>query len=237
MSARVYFVGFLKFLKKEKKQEFDELDLPPAPPPLEGFEDLPEPPEMPEHDFEKISAPDEDFKFDFPKEEPMPDLEDMDLDKEIGMGKDFDMGSDFNADKDFEKEMAMPELPEMEEPIQPRPLRQIPDISAAQTISASIEDHDHDIESQQDYPRRLFAQKRMRERPTARSVYVRVEDFKAMLGTINIIKNDLRNSEEALSKIEAIKNSKDRLFDRIKSHLDDLQKKLIFVDKTLFEEE
>jgi len=86
--------------------------------------------------------------------------------------------------------------------------------------------------------RSLFAHRApARQRPAARTVYVRVEDFKAMLGTINIIRNDLRKSDEALMKLENIKNSKDKSFDRIKLHLDDLQKKLIFVDKTLFEEE
>ena len=66
-------VGFFKFLKRDKEQGNDaELDLPPAPPPLEGFEDdknvnFPE--------FPQISAPkDDDFKFDFPEEDKMPDL-------------------------------------------------------------------------------------------------------------------------------------------------------------------
>ena len=224
-------MGFLKFLKREKKQD-DELDLPPAPPQLEGFEEnLPEPPEMP--DFEdKISAPEykDDFKFGMPeKEEPMPELEDMDLDKEIGMDKDLDMGN-------FEKEMAMPE---MGEPAEQAQMQQV-NIPAAQTISSPpIGDYDHDAEPSQDYyPKRsLFAHRAPARQRPARTVYVRVEDFKAMLGTISIIRSDLRKSEDALLKLENIKNSKDRSFDRIKSHLDDLQKKLIFVDKTLFEEE
>lgn len=228
-------MGFLKFLKKEKKQDFDDLDLPPAPPPLEGFEEnLPEPPEMPDFD-EKSSAPEykDDFKFDMPdKEEPMPELEDMDLDKEIGMDKDLDMGN-------FEKEMAMPE---MEEPEEQQPQMQQANIPAAQTISSPpMDDHDVDEQpaAQNYYPKRgLFAHRApVRQRPTARTVYVRVEDFKAMLGTINIIRSDLRKSDEALMKLESIKSSKDKSFDRIKLHLDDLQKKLIFVDKTLFEEE
>ena len=228
-------MGFLKFLKREKKQDFDDFDLPPAPPPLEGFEEsMPEPPELPDFG-EKISAPEykeEDFKFNLPeKEEPMPELEDMDLDKELDMGK------------DFEKELAMPEM-EPEEPTEPvQSQRSIPNIPAAQTISApAMEEHMEEAEEKQAiqdmYSRRLFAHKpHMRQRPTSRSVYVRIEDFKAMLGTISIIRNDLRKSEETLVKLETIKNSKDRSFDRIKSHLDDLQKKLIFVDKTLFEEE
>ena len=47
-------------------------------------------------------------------------------------------------------------------------------------------------------------------------------------------RNDLRKSEEALMKFENIKNAKDKSFDKVKSSLEDLQKKLIFIDKTLF---
>ena len=80
--------------------------------------------------------------------------------------------------------------------------------------------------------RRLFAHEKRREIP--KTIYVRVDNFKATLGSINIVRSDLRKSEEALTKLENIKSSKDKSFDKIKSSLDDLQKKLIFIDKTLF---
>ena len=68
-------------------------------------------------------------------------------------------------------------------------------------------------------------------------MYVRVDKFKAALQNIGIIRGNLRKSEEAVMKLENIKNAKDRSFDKVKSSLDDLQKKLIFVDKTLFKGE
>ena len=67
-----------------------------------------------------------------------------------------------------------------------------------------------------------------------KEVYVRVDRFKAVLDSISMIRSSARKSDESLIRLESIKNSKDRAFDRVKSSLADLQKKLIFIDKTLF---
>ena len=47
-------------------------------------------------------------------------------------------------------------------------------------------------------------------------------------------RGNLRKSEEALAKMESIKSAKDKSFDKIRASLDDLQKKLVYVDKILF---
>ena len=49
------------------------------------------------------------------------------------------------------------------------------------------------------------------------------------------VEQELKKSEELIMKLESIKNSKDKSFDKMKSSLEDLQHKLIFIDKTLFE--
>jgi len=228
-------VSFLKFLKREKKDTLDELDLPPAPPPLEGaepdfgasgFEEkLPELPEFPEFD-ERISAPREMPKFDFPEDEKMQD-----------MGKD--------EMPDF------PSFPEMEDaetyaPPVSAPLQPVR-VSAPQTepsIPQMQEQEESQEESEQSsfYPKmsgRLFAHERinLRQRSNVKTIYVKIDNFKATLGSINIVRSDLRKSEEALNKLESIKNAKDRSFDKVRASLDDLQKKLIFIDKTLFKGE
>ena len=221
-------MSFLKFLKREKKDTLDELDLPPAPPPLEnvtdfgasGFkENLPDLPEFPEFD-ENISAPQEMPKFDFPEEEKMQD-----------MGKD-----------------EMPDFPSFPEIEETEPYA--PPVRAAATQPApsisQMQEHDEppQEESKQSsfYPRmsgRLFSHERriLRQRPNVKTIYVRIDNFKATLGSINIVRSDLRKSEEALKKLESIKGAKDRSFDKIKVSIDDLQKKLIFIDKTLFKGE
>ena len=228
-------VGFFKFLKRDNNQGNEaELDLPPAPPPLEGFEDdkdanLPE--------FPQISAPKgDDFKFDFPEYGKIPD-----------MGKDEDM-PEFPDLDDFDKEPAsapninMPQAPKMvpafsQAPPMPNPVSDFNQFPQMPGSEASATDS-----SQQNSQSTQPAQQ-MKYRGAGKiiqnggSLYVRVDKFKIALDHINVIRSDLRKSEEDVMKLEGLKREKDKSFDRFKLSLDDLQKKLIFVDKTLFKGE
>ena len=216
-------MGFLKFLKRGKKESLDELDLPPAPPPLEGFEENLELPELPDFE-EKISAPEmpekEMPKFDFP-EEKFPDM---------GKG-------------DFPDFSSFPEMKKEPEPVAPFIAPSMPALEVPRTeIPAAQKPQQYTEEEKPSFMpeiprmgRRLFAHENRKEIP--RTIYVRVDNFKATLGSINLVRSDLRKSEEALTKLENIKSSKDKSFDKVRSSLDDLQKRLIFIDKTLFKGE
>ncbi len=214
-------MSFLKFLKREKKKEdLDELDLPPAPPPLEGFDENIEMPDFPDFDKEKISVTDDELsKFDFPEiEDKIPDLDKEEL-------------------KDF-PEMEENQMPIRASPTIPEQAPLIRPVSQPQQQTQEIKEE----EPSDFYPkkeRRLFSPEKrsIRERPDLKTVYVKVDNFKATLGSINIVRNDLKKSEELLMKLESIKNSKDKSFDKMKSSLEDLQHKLIFIDKTLFKGE
>ena len=219
----VYAVGFLKFLNRDKKQDLNSLDMPPDPPKLDGFDDGM--PELP--DFSEVSAqPDKDFRFDFPE------------DKEMDFEKDFGLNS--------QRIGKMPEFPnfpaEEKMPVQmpsfiPAPSMQPPQ---AQDMGEQEEPQQTQPASKPAYeiPRRLFHhEKRALGRSMRKEVYVRVDKFKMGLDGISTIRGSLRKSDEALLKLESIKNAKDRSFDKVKSSLEDLQKKLIFIDKTLFKGE
>ena len=212
-------VGFLKFLKREKKQEaLEDFDLPPAPPLLEGFEG--ETHEMP--DFEKISAPDDFPKFDFPENEELPQMEE---DKQ-SFGQSF------------------PEIEEKMAPIEPvsvapaMSIQPMPSASPAQQEEAAHEEEAKPVP--RGHPRgerglfRHHERKAQREISGRKEVYVRVDKFKSALQSISMMRSDLRKSEEALMKLESIKSSKDRSYDKVRSSIHDIQNKLIFVDKTLF---
>lgn len=219
-------MGFLKFLRREKRDTLDELDLPPAPPPLGGFEDnMPELPDFPDFGEEKISAPKEDMAdFNFPEEEQ-------------------------GIPESKENTMEFPSFPEIEE----KPMPAIPPVRAPFAVPETMppmpepEPEQEEIAEEQPmpsdtYPKmagRLFSQEKriLRERPSAKTIYVSVDNFKATLGSINMVRSNLRKSEEALMKLESIKNATDKSFDKMKGLLDDLQRKLIFVDKTLFKDE
>ena len=208
-------MSFLKFLKREKKE--DELDLPPAPPPLENsqqdfdfnekFQDVP--------DFSDIKAPDE-VKFDLP-------------DLDMGQEKD----SDLPSLPDFEEQTPIPTIRAPTPATVPEP---IPIPTPQMTTPEDVEEEQPAQASAK--PRRLFrSEKDYEVQATRKDIYVKVDIFRAALGNINIIRNDLRKSEEALMKLENLKSAKDRSFEKVKSSLNDLQKKLIFIDKTLFKGE
>jgi len=228
-------VGFFKFLKRDKNQGNEaELDLPPAPPPLEGFEDdkdvnLPE--------FPQISAPKkDDLDFNFPEYDKMPDI-----------GKDEDMPEFPNLD-DLDKEQAsdpdmnMPQVPKMspafsQAPPMPNSVPDFNQFPRMQGINAPAAD-DPQQNSQLTQPasqmRNKDAGKIIR---SGKSLYVRVDKFKIALDHINVIRSGLRKSDADLMKLESLKHEKDKSFEKFKASLDDLQKKLIFIDKTLFEGE
>lgn len=207
----------MKFLKREKRSDFDELDLPPAPPPLDdkefgaqGFDEGMGLPEFPE---EKISAPEPKFGFEDEIPSEFPTEPEMEEPQPMGNAAPI-------------PPISMPYAP-AQGPVQPK------------EVPASEEPRFTHLDAYPKMEKRLFAQEKklLHQRPDAKTVYVKVDRFKAALGSINVVRSDLRKSEEALMKLESIKNSKDRSFDKARNSLDDLQKKLIFIDKTLFRED
>ena len=211
-------MGFLKFLKREKKEDLQDLDLPPAPPPLEESQ--------------------QDFNADFSfneKSQDIPDFPDI-PDIKVSDESKFDL-----PQLDFEQEKEEPELPDLEEPApippirfpttmpEPMPIPAQPPMQMPQPEAAKKEP------IQAIKPRKLFSHER--KHIERKEVYLRVDKFRAALESISMIRGSLRQSEELLMKLENIKNAKDRSFDKVKSSLDDMQKKLIFVDKTLFKGE
>ncbi len=204
-------MGFLKFLKREKKtSEFDELDLPPSPPPLEDFHESMDVPDILDIRAPTMQGPQED-KFDFTKEHE-------------------------------EEPPLAPPMPTSTPPENTEADQDL--IPPAQINEEEQKEPDMPVDKPEDLPsevypkthRRLFSQEKvvLRERPTGKTIYIKVDKFKLTLGSINVIKSDLRKSEEALLKLDNIRTSKDKAFDKMKASLDDLQSKFIFIDKTLF---
>ena len=215
-------MGFLKFLKREKKEDkFDELDLPPAPPSLEGFEEN-------EHGFPDFSdigknapAKGDMPEFDFPEnEEKFPEFPSLpELEETLGnippvsAPPSIPQPSPIFQPLPEPKQEAAQEKPEIQQEIRPK-------------REGGIFRHEQSLlEKKQEFGQAI---------KRGRTIYLRVDKFKAALGSINMVRNDLKKSEEALIKLENIKNTEDKSFVKIKSSLEDLQKKFIFVDKTLF---
>ena len=201
-------MGFLRFLKRDKKEEHSaDLDMPPEPPRMEGFDDLNF--DMPDFG-QKVPQGGDLPDFDFPKES-MP----------------------VQSSKFIEP----PSLPEFEEPVNAKPSL-FPMHELPPTPPELPEDEDDEKSAQ---PAALPSISRAIPEPSKSigmpddgNLYVRADKYRDAISNLSQIRNSLRKSEEDIVKMDGLKNSKDKAFDRFKSSLDDLQRKLIFVDKTLF---
>ncbi len=65
-------------------------------------------------------------------------------------------------------------------------------------------------------------------------IFVRVERFKGIIGSASLIKNSLKTAEQTASKLSEIDESRERAFEKWQGIMLDLQKKFLFIDKTLF---
>ena len=66
-------------------------------------------------------------------------------------------------------------------------------------------------------------------------VYVRINEYKDILDIINLIKEKLKEARATLSKINKLKNEEDNELSLWNSELDEIEKKIEFIDRTLFE--
>jgi hypothetical protein len=68
-------------------------------------------------------------------------------------------------------------------------------------------------------------------------VFVRIEEYKDVLDIMNMIKNKIEEAKETLGKINELKNEEDAELELWHTGLEEVERKTMFVDKTLFEPE
>ena len=66
-------------------------------------------------------------------------------------------------------------------------------------------------------------------------VFVKIEDYNEVLNVMNMIKNKLKDAKETLGKLNEIKNGEDSEVELWKTNIEEVERKVDFVDKTLFE--
>jgi hypothetical protein len=233
----VLFLGFLKFLKKDKGKgpklelgPFGDLDVPPAPPSLgeKGFEGIGKAESLPElpdiEDQEPIPNLEEPVpELDFPEEKPHPDIDFPPLsipkpEKDIGIPK---------------QPLKFPELPEIGHEQKPRPLFPAPKhLPQKPKIIVPKPELGH-------YERLEKAAVReqkdvLSHKEVQGPIYLRVDRYRRILDGSNTIRNDLKASSKSIAKLDEIDANRDKVFEKWHNVMMDLQKKLIFIDKTLF---
>lgn len=66
-------------------------------------------------------------------------------------------------------------------------------------------------------------------------VFVKIDEYKTVLDLMNLIKGKLAQAKETLVKINELKNEEDAELELWRNSLDEIERKVEFVDKTLFE--
>ena len=206
-------MGFLKFLKKKGKEDVtldDNLDIPPPPPSIK--------PVLPKSGMGSSNLPKDFPPFKFKEEHPIPPESRLpELPKEDFHDSDIPSFPSLEEEHEFTPKPPMKEqvdfhLPE-KEPMKPA------------AIHEEEPKHEH-IESV------------VKRKPLSRTLkgpgHIRLDRFKETLRNINNIRNDLKKSDEILHNLIKSTGEEGSGFEKWKNSMEDIQKKLIFVDKTLF---
>lgn len=68
-------------------------------------------------------------------------------------------------------------------------------------------------------------------------IFVKVDEYKDILEIIDLIKSKISEAKMVMGKINDIRNEEDTEFDVWKNELSEVERKVNFIDKALFEPE
>jgi len=229
-----------------KDKPISDLDLPrekplselrlPKEKPVSGLE-LPELPEMPEIGVKEPFPPMKDkpiSDLDLPPEGPIPELE---LPKEKPVSE-FELPSlpSPKIEEDVRVLEEAPKIPPLGKPLfgMPKPMPfgvQKPkvDMSELPRLKPEIRPYER-LEKAAVREERAV----LRHEKAEGLIYIRVERFRYILTGTRTIKNNLKTASQSIVRLNEIDINKDKVFEKWHNVLMDLQKKLIFIDKTLF---
>ena len=247
-------MGFLKFLKRNKAEEMnfgleDDLDIPPPPPDLskedlgkagKEFPEFPELPEIPEA--EESMSPSDEFpirepsKY-MPKEKTLPPL---DFPEEEFTGKDFPEEKPFPnlkipREEEFPKSRPMPK-PSFHAPRPLFPIRE-------RLFPRQMEKPESAVPKPQITPSPYQSLEKeaskeemglLRNKKSKGPIYVRIEKFRDILANASTIKNNLRIASQSIERLNEIDENRERVFGKWHDTMMDMQKKFIFMDKSVF---
>jgi len=243
----VLLLGFLKFLKRDKGKEPDldlenmkDLDVPPVPPDSEkgGLGDFKE--ELPE-------LPEIGVKESFPpmKEKPIPDLEFPPQEPIPGLGLPKEKSvSEFELptlpSPKIEEGVGVleeaPKIPPLSKPLFGMPKPRLFGVQKPKVEMPEVPRIKPEIMPYERLERAAVREERsvLRHEKAEGPIYIRAERFRDILTGTMTIKNSLKTASQSIVKLNEIDINRDKVFEKWHNVLMDLQKKLIFIDKTLF---
>jgi len=68
-------------------------------------------------------------------------------------------------------------------------------------------------------------------------IFVKIDEYKDILDVIELIKKKLEEAKSTLGRINELKNEEDSELELWRSELEEVERKIEFIDKSLFEPE
>lgn len=65
------------------------------------------------------------------------------------------------------------------------------------------------------------------------SIFIKIEEYKDVLAIISVLKNKIKEGKEIVSKINQLKNEEDAQLGEWSSELEELEKRIELIDKSL----
>ncbi len=240
-------MGLFGFLKKKKK---DEMPLPPGKvPTLPKKAELPEIPSMSELEG-TISLPKE------AKEEAfeLPELPEMKMQPELEEVKEAIEEERLEPTKlEFPEKLQIPsveELPELEEFGELPPLEEVPEqIPELEEVNEEIPEEEpyhaeiFPIEEKtmpmKTEPMRTMPRLRAVKEPVTRKkggpIFIEVNEFTNLIKDIETIKSGLKKADDSLLSLNDLKSKQDSGFEKLRGSMENIERKLIYVDNIIFE--
>ena len=220
-----YKVGFFGLLKKKEEFPLDSsLDIPPTPPPDRTKEEK----EMPESYVSEEEFP---SKVKEAKSSVLPKQEEViELPSFHGIEEDL---PEFSSPPVTEEKVKAPELkhafkPEHIHRLEKQKVREAEKIAPKEVIRVQPT---HPLKLQKVEERKEIGIKKER---AVEPLFISIDNFKNILNDIANIKTNLRDFEGFLLGLDEEKKEKDGLYEKWRNSLNDIQKKIKFVDQTLF---
>jgi hypothetical protein len=66
-------------------------------------------------------------------------------------------------------------------------------------------------------------------------IFVRIDEYKDVLDVMHMIKNKIEEAKEILGRVNELKNEEDAELELWNTGLEEVERKIVFVDKILFE--
>lgn len=67
-----------------------------------------------------------------------------------------------------------------------------------------------------------------------KQVFVNVADYQEILQGIDKVRHTLSDSEEIISKLNDLKNAEDKVYEDWRTHIEDIERKLTYIDQVIF---